>query len=49
MKYEQEFTYNWFHIPTGKNGKSSQDFIDRLAFLKAMNSWNRQPQWKYWD
>jgi len=43
-----EFTYCWLHIPTGKSGESSQKFISRLAFYDAMNSWNRDPRWKYW-
>ena len=45
---EQEFTYCWFHILTGKSGESTQIFIGRLEFLEAMNNWNRDPRWKYW-
>ena len=45
-----KFTYNWLHLPTGKEGTSSrQSFMNRREFLEALSEWNNDPRWKYWE
>jgi hypothetical protein len=48
-----EITYNWLHIPTGKTGTHTRQFVSRPVFLEELNRWNasRSPNertWKYW-
>lgn len=49
VNHLKSYQYRWFHIPSGKNGLSSQKFICRKDFLEALAKWNRLGHgvWKY--
>ncbi len=45
----RKYKYYWLHMPTGKTGESTQEFLNDLELLRNVNDWNRAGnQWKYW-
>jgi hypothetical protein len=50
LYFDYQFTYNWKHIPSGKQGTRTKHFVSYEAFLDAINDWNRVGggDWLYW-
>ena len=38
----KEYTYKWFHIPSGENGIKKERFENTVEFLRILSKWNNQ-------
>jgi hypothetical protein len=46
----KEYTYKWFHIPSGENGIKVERFENSMEFIRVLSKWNKQQEktWIYY-